>query len=232
MLSTDDPHKDAAAEAAPVKRRRAAAADKPRRRTQAERSELMRHRLIAAASVILRKKGYVNLRTDEVARVAKVSRGALHHHFPSKDELVLALASYLLQRSLLRSTKRASTARTDADLIEAMVADAYAFFMVPEFAILIDLVVASVKNPSLRQHIEDLTRDARMDAESMWIDTLCARGVARRDASKIVWLTFNMVRGFSVRAVWQNDERVFRSMIEQWKSMTHVYIKNLGVEQL
>lgn len=229
MLSTE----------APAKRRRSpsAAGGKPirapvKRRTQAERSELMRQRLLAAAAEILRDKGYANLRTDDVARVAKVSRGALHHHFPTKDDLILALTSYLMQRSLQHGSANASAALTAADPIEAMIRDAYSFFMTPEFSIFIDLVVVSVKNPSLRQHIKQASRESRIGVEAAWIDTLCTLGVPRDEAGRVVWLTFNMVRGFSVRAIWQNDDQLFRSMVDQWKTMVGVYFKTLGVENL
>ncbi len=40
-----------------------------RRRTQTERSDEMRMRLVEASAIVLRRKGYAGLRTDEVARV-------------------------------------------------------------------------------------------------------------------------------------------------------------------
>ena len=52
--------------------------------------------------MVLRRKGYAGLRTDEVARVAKVSRGAMQYHFKTKDSLVLATAQHLLRDVLER----------------------------------------------------------------------------------------------------------------------------------
>ena len=80
----------------------------PRRRTQAERSDATQQKVIEAAATVLRRKGYAGFRTDEVARVAKVSRGAQQHHFPTKDSLVLATAAHLLRDGLARGQARAA----------------------------------------------------------------------------------------------------------------------------
>ena len=62
------------------------------RRTQAERTEETRARILVAAVHVLSTRGYAGFRTAEVATQAGVSRGALTHHFPSRDELLVAPA--------------------------------------------------------------------------------------------------------------------------------------------
>ena len=132
----------------PAARARPAAPRK--RRTQAERSDEMQTRLVEAAATVLRRKGYAGLRTDEVARVAKVSRGALQHHFPSKDSLVVATAQYLLEASLVRGQQRAATIAAARDPIAAIIADGVEFFLGPDFGVVLDLVLAGSKDRSLR----------------------------------------------------------------------------------
>src|ERR1700733_9081452 len=68
------------------------------RRTQAERTEQMRLRLLNAAVELLSKKGYSEFRTGGVARMAGVSRGALTHHFTSKDQLVVAVVEHVYRK--------------------------------------------------------------------------------------------------------------------------------------
>ncbi len=63
----------------------------PRRQTQEERSEGTQHRIINAAIEILYADGYVAATTHSIAALAGVSRGAMLHHFPSKDDLMLAV---------------------------------------------------------------------------------------------------------------------------------------------
>jgi AcrR family transcriptional regulator len=70
---------------------------KPPRRTQAERSATTRARILKAAVTCLYKEGYGATTTVSVAASAKVSRGAMLHHFPSKADLMLATLAHVLQ---------------------------------------------------------------------------------------------------------------------------------------
>lgn len=69
---------------------------KPARRTQAERSAATRGRILEAAVTCLYKQGYGATTTVSVATTAKVSRGAMLHHFPSKADLMLATLAHVL----------------------------------------------------------------------------------------------------------------------------------------
>lgn len=69
---------------------------RPARRTQAERTAAMRGRILEAAVTCLYRQGYGATTTVSVATTAKVSRGAMLHHFPSKADLMLATLAHVL----------------------------------------------------------------------------------------------------------------------------------------
>jgi AcrR family transcriptional regulator len=196
-----------------------------KRRTQAERSEEMRQRVIEAAATVLRRKGYAGLRTDEVSRVAKVSRGAQQHHFPTKDSLVLATAAHLLNQGLERGQKRAQSALLGEDPIEAIIQDCLEFFLGPDFGVILDLVLASTKDRGLRDQVYRYARESRLGVEQAWLDVLCGHGIPPAKAEKILWLTISIVRGFSVRALWQRDETLFRALLDEWKMILYAHLK-------
>ncbi len=198
-----------------------------RRRTQAERSDTMQLKLVEAAAAVLRKKGYAGLRTEEVARSAKVSRGALQHHFPSKDSLVLATAEHLLRRSLERGRSRAEAASKAADPIEAILQDGVDFFLGPDFGVVLDLVLAGSKSRALRDRILADARANRLNVEAAWAGVLVTRGVPPAKAEKIVWLTISIVRGLAVRALWQNEPALFRSLFDEWKLILATHMKTI-----
>jgi len=60
----------------------------------AERTAAMRQRLIDAAIHCLHTVGYAATTTQLVVETAEVSRGAILHHFPTKVDLMLAVAEY------------------------------------------------------------------------------------------------------------------------------------------
>lgn len=212
----------------PAARARQAAPRK--RRTQAERSDEMQTRLVEAAATVLRRKGYAGLRTDEVARVAKVSRGALQHHFPSKDSLVVATAQHLLEASLVRGQQRATTAAAARDPVAAIIADGVEFFLGPDFGVVLDLVLAGSKDRSLRDQIYGHARVSRLNVEDAWLDLLVARGVPKAKAEKILWLTISIIRGLAVRALWQKDEALFKSLLDEWKLILAGHLKSAGID--
>lgn len=199
----------------------------PVRRTQAERSEQMRRRLVEATAQVLRKKGYAGLRTEEVSRIAKVSRGAQLHHFPTKESLVLATAEFLLRDSLEKGLARSANAVHCDDPLEALIQDAMAFFFGPDFNVILDLVLAGNRNSELREDIFVWARKNRMDVESAWVDVLVMHGIPRDKAEKVLWLTISIIRGFTVRALWQHDEVLFRSLLDEWKAIVTGHLKSM-----
>lgn len=72
------------------------------RRTQAERSEETSGRAIDAAIRCLYRDGYSATTTISVAAEAGISRGALLHHFPTKVDLIEAVALEVVRRSQKR----------------------------------------------------------------------------------------------------------------------------------
>ena len=65
------------------------------RRTQVERSETTRAALMAAARRLFTEKGYAATGREEIAAAAGVTRGALYHHFASKEALFRAVVEEL-----------------------------------------------------------------------------------------------------------------------------------------
>jgi|WetSurMetagenome_2_1015567.scaffolds.fasta_scaffold251014_1 TetR/AcrR family transcriptional regulator, acrAB operon repressor len=68
------------------------------RRTQ-EDAELTRQSLLDAALKVFSRQGYAETRLEDIADAAKVTRGAIYHHFGSKKELFQELVQVAAQNS-------------------------------------------------------------------------------------------------------------------------------------
>ncbi|GEP33069.1 TetR family transcriptional regulator [Nocardioides szechwanensis] len=61
------------------------------KRTQASRTAATRAALVAAARPLFAERGFAAVGTDEIARAAGVTRGALYHQFAGKTDLFAAV---------------------------------------------------------------------------------------------------------------------------------------------
>jgi AcrR family transcriptional regulator len=71
-----------------------------KRRTQADRSAIARASLIDSAIALLSEHGFAYATTSAIAAHAGVTTGALHHHFPNKESLFVAVLDELSEQAL------------------------------------------------------------------------------------------------------------------------------------
>jgi AcrR family transcriptional regulator len=65
-----------------------------------------RERILEAAAEVIAQRGYEAANVEEIVRRATASKGAFYFHFPSKEEMVLALVDRLSAR-LVEKVRRA-----------------------------------------------------------------------------------------------------------------------------
>jgi AcrR family transcriptional regulator len=70
--------------------------------SKARQSEATVARLIQVACEIFTRDGYAGAATEEIVQLASVTRGALYHHFGSKEGLFKAVLDYVQQQVALQ----------------------------------------------------------------------------------------------------------------------------------
>jgi AcrR family transcriptional regulator len=133
-----------------VTRHRADRVTHPPRQPQAERAERMRARLLDATIDCLATTGYGRMSTNDVVRQARVSRGALAHHYPTKADLVKAAAQRLLDQRAIEFRDRFTAIdperRTPAEALDVL----WSFYEDPSGMALLELTVAARSHPELQ----------------------------------------------------------------------------------
>ncbi|MGB8407489.1 MAG: helix-turn-helix domain-containing protein [Mycobacterium sp.] len=117
---------------------------------RAERVEAMRLRLLEATLWCIVDKGYSGTSTNDVVRRAKVSRGALAHHFPTKAALVNAAASHLVAKRALDFESRMARLDADKRTPAAALDILWSFYEQPECRALMELSIAARHDSELR----------------------------------------------------------------------------------
>lgn len=120
-------------------------------RTQEERSAATREALLDATVAVLAEEGYAGLTTTKVAARAGVTRGAQVHHFPSRDALVAAAISHLVERTAddmakILSDRPELTVENLLDLL-------WELFRGPVFQAVLQFVAASPPEPEIQESL-------------------------------------------------------------------------------
>ncbi len=184
---------------------------------QREKSEAMRQRVCEAAVEQLAQGGFHGASIVKVARRAGVSQGALQHHYPTKDDLIAALADYLL----VRSVRWFAHARLDL----AVSPDAFAEivrrswreqFKSDDFAALLEILTASRTDAGLRARITPALhrwRDA-IDAELAELLPSTTRSAPELEA--ILSISRAMMTGLLIHDGLIKDDAHIDFVIDQW----------------
>jgi AcrR family transcriptional regulator len=201
------------------------------RRTQAERSGETRRRILDAAVQLLGERGYAGLRTADVAEAAGISKGAQTHHFPSKDELVVAVVEHVFVRASEQARIRARRAASPDDAIKALIADAQEFFFSELFLIALDLAIQGrLRQEGGGNSVTEISAATRLPVEAHWRAALIDSGVPADVADDLLWLTLSIVRGLAVRRLWQHDPPRFKRLFRLWREMVAQYLVNTQSE--
>jgi AcrR family transcriptional regulator len=130
-------------------------ADRKPRGPNAERRLATRDKILAAAVRCLAENGYAQTSTVRVAEMAKVARGSLLHQFPTRIDLILAVADFAarVQGQLIRGGL--GDLPPGRERFIASVDATWAAFKSAESRALLEITVATRYDPELAASIPD-----------------------------------------------------------------------------
>jgi AcrR family transcriptional regulator len=120
------------------------------RRTQAERRAHTHNALLDATVDCLVERGYSNTSTNDIIKLAGVSRGALLHHFASKAELLGAAAERVFEQCEMTFRESFAALAVEDRTLERAVAELWTIFSSAPYDAALELSVASRTDPELR----------------------------------------------------------------------------------
>jgi AcrR family transcriptional regulator len=182
---------------------------------QEERSRAMRARLMDATIECLVERGFGGTSTTLVSELAGVSRGAQLHHFPTKNDLVVAAVAHLTE---VRGAELAAAAaavpesprRTRAVL--RMLGDHFAS---PVFTAALELWVAARTDAALLEAVAPLELTIGRETHRMTVRLLGA-DESRPGVRELVQATLDLVRGLGLAATITDDTRRRNRILDQW----------------
>ena len=189
------------------------------RRSQAERSEAMRTRLAAAAYQTVANGGLNALRLRSVAETAGVSQGALLHHFPDKNAVVLAAIETALELAREDSNEYLLSSLNGREaLLRAMLAEFRAFFFSDRFWVAIGITIETVKDEAFFSSVRSRVAALRKPVYDAWEERLIQGGWTPKQAARDVRGGAAIISGLAIRRFWADIDNVADEIIEEWVS--------------
>jgi AcrR family transcriptional regulator len=160
----------------------------------------MRVRLVDATIDLLVERGWAGMSTNDVVHRARVSRGALTHHFPSKAALMDAAAERLIGQ---RAADFATTFRLlppEGRTIDAALDLLWSYFRGPTFSAVLELIVAARTNDELRTAISDAPERVVTESLSLF-EELFPDAAASPNAVPGLRLALTLMTGLAVEQI-------------------------------
>jgi AcrR family transcriptional regulator len=190
---------------------------------QEQRTRAMRQRLLEATVECLVERGWSGTSTTEVSQRAGVSRGAQLHHFPSKNDLVLAAVEHLAEVRGAELRASAEALPTGPRRTRAVLDVLAEHFTSPVFTAALELWVAARTDPALQAAVGPLEQRIGRETHRYAVELL---GVdeSRAGARELVQATLDLARGLGL-ANTLTDDAVRRSRIlDQWADVLDVHL--------
>jgi AcrR family transcriptional regulator len=189
----------------------------PVRRSQAERSETMRARISAAAFARVANGGTKALTVRAVAAAAHVSQGAVLHHFPDRNALVLCAIEQALELARADSvTWLARPADGREAVLRAMLAEFRGFFFSERFWVAMGITIESAKDDALFPSVRSKVSVLRAPIYESWALRLEANGWTTHAARREVRAAAAIVSGAAIRRFWADSDELTCEIEEEW----------------
>jgi AcrR family transcriptional regulator len=186
---------------------------------QEERTRAMRARLLEATVELLVEKGYAGTSTTLVSERAGVSRGAQLHHFPTKQDLVVAAVRHVTE---VRGAELAAAAQglpTDPSRRTRAVLQVLGdHFTSPVFTAALELWVAARTDPALLAEVAPLEQQVGRETHRLTVELLDA-DESQPGVRALVQTTLDLVRGLGLAATISDDTRRRNGILDHWAAV-------------
>ena len=182
---------------------------------QEERTRAMRLRLLEATVECLVERGYSGTSTTLVSERAGVSRGAQLHHFPTKNDLVVAAVEHLTRvrgAELAAAVDKLPGGARRTRAVLTMLGD---HFSSPVFIAALELWVAARTDDVLLAAVGPLEQRVGREAHRLTVEAIGA-DESKPGVRELVQATLDLVRGLGLANTISDDARRRRRILEHW----------------
>lgn len=200
-----------------------------------ERSATTRARILNAAITCLYELGYHQTSTVVVAREAGLSRGTMLHHFPSRADLMIAVAQEVCVVRGDFHRRRLSKLKSRREQFLALIDVLFEANLSPTGVARLELMMGTRSDPDVAEQFDEMNAALdRRHKKNIW-GLAKGLGITRaEDRPKVdafVQLYTAAVRGLAIDALRESTRPGAEASIKLLKDMQIAFIDQLLLEQ-
>ncbi|HXC39652.1 MAG TPA: TetR/AcrR family transcriptional regulator [Burkholderiales bacterium] len=155
---------------------------------QSRKSIEMRETILDATVTCLATHGYTRTTNQLICEIAKVSRGAMLHHYPTRQDLIVAVIEYSFYKHMkgFSASIRALSERERVDQNSGIIVD-WQSYLTPEYMAYVELHTAARTDEELKKlyvprarHHDRVWRDELLEIYPEWRHDLRKLDLTRR----------------------------------------------------
>lgn len=194
--------------------------------SDAEAPASLRQRILDAAVSSLIGQGTARTTTLEVQRRARVSRGALLHHFPTLAQLLSATVGELVRRNEAAVQESLLKLEGANDPIERAIRVLAVATNQPAYLAELELWIVARTDPELHASLLEAEKLARKESERV-MKSLFSASNPRPAQAAVVAMTLEFLRGLAVSGVLRDSPVRRQQMIAQWVRATKILLERM-----
>jgi AcrR family transcriptional regulator len=186
-----------------------------------EKSARMRKRILEATLDCIYEDGFNNASTTEIVKRAGVSRGAMLHHFPTKEILIATAIEKLLKDEIADIRKRAIAYAEGQQTIDDFVDYLWTRFSGRLFMITIDFLSSARTDEKLRDAVIPVSLNFHDALNEIWLQFFKHNRQSPEQVRILLNTTLCLMRGMGAQTIIRKDKQYFDEIGENWKKLLH-----------
>lgn len=183
-----------------------------------DRSRLTRQRLLAATVRSLAERGWTATTVSVIATEAGISRGALQHHFPTREAIIVAALEYVFEERRLVVERMPPPTGDGPERVHAVVTALIDVYNGELFRAALHAWTAAAADEQVREVIAPLERRFARSVHELMVDHLGADDTDPH-VRTLIQATLDLARGLALADLLSDDSKRRRRIVRTWSRL-------------
>ena len=197
----------------------------PTRRSQSQRRQATRNQILDACIAVIEVKGFTKCSMAAVAENAKITTGAIQHHFDSKSELICAVVTDRIFPTMDSPTDSIKSGASLTERCRYMVEAMWEYYGHPHYLVVWEILFATKNQTSIQETIAKFFGAQAEELENHVVELFRDLSISTSFARHCIHFCSSHLRGL---ALSQNAKRFTPSVEPQLASLSKALEKELS----